>query len=295
MTANMPNEADEHELLQRTKETQRLRSLSNPLAERLGERKSDNPVSQVKGGQGCTGLNRTYEYEGVAFDIFCGTSWPFEPLYITYTVGFPDCMRECAQWNIEKTQKCVGVAWSSGMYGPRGRAGGSTCWFYWNMVLGDQHVDTNMDSGRLNLELPTITHPVKWLTILKSTTSIAINLIRPQPTDEGCRSINTARYKSTTGAEFDIFCRTNYPLNDLAFYYFQTFHDCINGCATWNTNATDICRGIVWTEGFYGPDGVEGGSRCFYKFVARGEGGHSISDTALLNTASVTVPMSLTG
>jgi len=104
----------------------------------------------LKRGVGCQEINSTnYQYEGFTFDLFCDTTWPSANfMYLTYTVDFTSCMQNCVTWNSVMTDKCVGVYWMGGQYGPLGVNGGSECWFYWDMISGQSYL-ADQDSAQL--------------------------------------------------------------------------------------------------------------------------------------------------
>ena len=57
----------------------------------------------------------------------------------------------------------------------------------------------------------------------------------------------------------------------------------MNGCVTWNTNATAPCVGVSYLGGIYGPSGQAGGSQCFYKWRMLGSAsGDILSESAQL-------------
>jgi len=93
-------------------------------------------TDHMKRGEGCTTLNQTtYSTSGVTFDILCNLYWGHEDtLYITFNPTFPSCIDECASWNNANVDKCVGVDWTYGIYGPGGVAEGSLCRYLWTMA-----------------------------------------------------------------------------------------------------------------------------------------------------------------
>src|SRR5271170_5644284 len=93
---------------------------SNPVSSFMDN--SITVVTQEKRGTICTEVNgTTYQSENATFDIYCSFSWPIGYfLQITYTVDFPTCMNDCAQWNTRTSVKCIGVGWRYGIYGPLG-------------------------------------------------------------------------------------------------------------------------------------------------------------------------------
>jgi hypothetical protein len=60
-----------------------------------------------------------------------------------------------------------------------------------------------------------------------------------------------------------VFCDTVWhAINSMYLLYTVDFVSCMDGCITWNQNNTVQCVGVVWNYGFYGPEGVAGGSSC---------------------------------
>jgi hypothetical protein len=108
-------------------------------------------VTYVKRSTGCTEINNTtYESAGGTFELFCDTRWPSNYfLYVTFTLDYITCMEECVTWNTQMTEKCVGVRWQFGTYGPRGLPGGSECIFNWIMPDGASVQASGEDSARL--------------------------------------------------------------------------------------------------------------------------------------------------
>jgi hypothetical protein len=94
----------------------------------------------------------------------------------------------------------------------------------------------------------------------------------PRPSDAECISSSGGSYQSTTGAKFDMICGVNFNFNDIFLNYTLDYRSCIDGCAVWNTNSTEVCVGIGYAPGNYGPSGVQGGSQCFYKWQMPGLG-----------------------
>ena len=116
-------------------------------------------LTQIKRDTGCTAINSTtYQTSGSTFDILCNTAgWSsLDILQITYTIDFVSCINDCAIWNTQKSQKCMGVGWANGEYGPDGVEGGSGCYFFWVMVgNGVPYVD--YDSAKLQIpQSPTV-------------------------------------------------------------------------------------------------------------------------------------------
>jgi hypothetical protein len=64
----------------------------------------------------------------------------------------------------------------------------------------------------------------------------------------------------------------------------------VNGCAEWSVNNTVACVGVSWGMGTYGPEGIAGGSQCFFKWTMQGSGAYSdITDGAQLLVTVSTV------
>lgn len=98
------------------------------------------PVIHTKRNVGCTQLNGStiYQTDGGTFDIFCDFTWHgYYWLSADYTVTFVSCMDSCIEWNNVHLDKCVGVSWAYGVYGPKGEQGGSECSLVWNMPVGE--------------------------------------------------------------------------------------------------------------------------------------------------------------
>jgi len=76
-------------------------------------------------------------------------------------------------------------------------------------------------------------------------------------------------YKSSTGANFEVFCNADFSSQDLRLTYARDIYDCASNCANWNLNASNIpCRGASIDVGTYGPSGALGGSECWLKWSA---------------------------
>jgi hypothetical protein len=60
----------------------------------------------------------------------------------------PTCIDGCAMWNRDMADKCMGVTWGFGSYGPLGVRGGNERVFYWDMV-GNGYSSSGQDSARL--------------------------------------------------------------------------------------------------------------------------------------------------
>lgn len=68
----------------------------------------------------------------------------------------------------------------------------------------------------------------------------------------------------------------------------------MNGCATWNTNATMLCVGVSWLGGTFGPYGEAGGSQCYYKWEMWDPGSQSSgADSARLRDVGPSVNLSV--
>jgi hypothetical protein len=117
----------------------------------------------AKRSVGCTQLNATsYQTDGSTFDIICDTYWGHSDwFYFIYTADFPGCMKSCAEWNTQNIQKCIGVLWSYGTYGPNGALGGSECWYFWEME-GPGVSLAGYDAARLstNTLIPPTVQPI---------------------------------------------------------------------------------------------------------------------------------------
>jgi hypothetical protein len=76
-------------------------------------------------------------------------------LYLNHTLDFQGCMNGCAMWNTNSTVPCVGVSYIGGIFGPKGDAGGSQCFYKWRMIgLGSG--DVLSDSARLQVSFNSI-------------------------------------------------------------------------------------------------------------------------------------------
>ena len=106
-------------------------------------------MSLTARGMGCATLNSTtYSTAGLTFDILCDRYWGHEDiLAVTYALSFPFCINGCVH-----TDKCVGVDWTFGTYGPGGVSGGSLCRYLWSMTDSDGVVQKGDDSARLQLQ-----------------------------------------------------------------------------------------------------------------------------------------------
>jgi hypothetical protein len=89
----------------------------------------------AKRSVGCTQLNATtFQTDGSTFDILCDKYWGHSDwFYVLYTPDFPTCIKSCVLHNTQNPEKCIGVLWSYGTYGPNGAAGGSECYYFWEM------------------------------------------------------------------------------------------------------------------------------------------------------------------
>jgi hypothetical protein len=128
---------------------------------------SKSSFAHYKRSAGCAeiGYANYYQTDGGTFQIFCDFVWhAVNSLSGTFTVDFVSCMDACITWNTNHSEKCVGVIWRSGYYGPLGAAGGSTCSIQWNMVQSQGYNQTSFDSARLlDVPLPNV-FPSKSLT-----------------------------------------------------------------------------------------------------------------------------------
>lgn len=108
----------------------------------------------VKRGVGCQEINTTtYTTDGATFNILCDTSYLWTSiLYLNYTVDFASCMGGCVEWNTKMSQKCLGVTWAYGQYGPLGLAGGNECYFFWDLSGSGQVI--GHDSAQLEISGP---------------------------------------------------------------------------------------------------------------------------------------------
>ena len=109
-------------------------------------------VNQFKRDAQCMAISGTnYMSAGAQFDILCDVNWWGNDLYLSHTPDFRSCINECALWNTNRTEKCVGAGWISGQYGPAGVAGGSACYFKWRMHgSGEQAI--GVDFARLQIQ-----------------------------------------------------------------------------------------------------------------------------------------------
>jgi len=73
---------------------------------------------------------------------------------LNFARDFFSCMDGCVKWNENATVLCVGVAYSSQNYGPRGLAGGTQCWYKWTMPDGQEAPDVGLDNARLDVSSP---------------------------------------------------------------------------------------------------------------------------------------------
>lgn len=94
-------------------------------------------VKQLPRAIGCSEITTpTYSSGGIVFDIQCNMYWPYAAdIYTTFTVDFSTCIAQCVKWNTAQSDKCVGVTWAVGLYGPNGAAGGSQCFLLWQLGL----------------------------------------------------------------------------------------------------------------------------------------------------------------
>src|SRR5277367_2788877 len=46
--------------------------------------------------------------------------------------------------------------------------------------------------------------------------------------------------------------------------YTPDFESCMAACVEWNSHSQDICTGVTWFPGSYGPYGISGGSGCTF-------------------------------
>jgi hypothetical protein len=107
--------------------------------------------SQVRRGLGCQQINAaTYVVSGFTFGLVCEATWPvYRALHLSYTLDFAMCMQSCVNWNVNMTDKCAGVVWVSGNYGPHGVSGGSQCWSYWATLDNEVFSSAGRDLARL--------------------------------------------------------------------------------------------------------------------------------------------------
>jgi hypothetical protein len=122
--------------------------VSNP---KLVKRSSECP--QIDGN--------TYTTQGNTFELFCDTSYDWTKiLSINYTIDFLTCMDQCVAWNVNMAQKCVGVTWAEGQFGPDGAVAGSQCYFYWATTGSVAVPGQRQDSGQLLISPIPSVHPL---------------------------------------------------------------------------------------------------------------------------------------
>ena len=87
---------------------------------------------------------------GRKFSLVCGVNWWPDSLFLNYTTDFDTCLNGCAEWNMNNTESCVGVSFIEGIFGPRGEAGGSQCFYKWR-ILWSGSLDTLSDSAQVQV------------------------------------------------------------------------------------------------------------------------------------------------
>lgn len=106
-------------------------------------------VKQLPRDIGCSEITTTtYSFGGSIFDIQCNAYWSwYDYLYTTFAVDFSTCISKCSEWNTNQSDKCVGVTWFGGEYGPGGPSGGSQCYLLWQLALDSNGTLDSSDSA----------------------------------------------------------------------------------------------------------------------------------------------------
>ena len=118
-----------------------------------------------KRSAGCQEINSTtYSFGGVSFSLTCDVEWSGTGyLSLLFTPDFASCMNGCVAWNLQSTQKCVGVSWAKGSYGPAGIAGGSQCLYYY-AITGAAVRNIGSDAAQLqSIQGPTVLSHQKYM------------------------------------------------------------------------------------------------------------------------------------
>jgi len=98
--------------------------------------------------------------------------------------------------------------------------------------------------------------------------SVSPTLYKAVKRGTGCAQVNAATY-ATGGYTFDIICDTSYYWTEILFIsYTVDFASCMNACVQWNIVNPEKCVSMTWRYSFYGPDGVAGGSECWFYWSA---------------------------
>ena len=116
---------------------------------------------------------------------------------------------------------------------------------------------------------------------------------KPVKRGGGCTQINAATY-TTGGSTFDIICDTSYYWNEILFIsYTADFASCMNGCVQWNTGNPQKCVSITWSYGSYRPNGVAGGSECWFFWSATSSAPVVGQDSAKLQIVPTGIPQTV--
>jgi hypothetical protein len=68
-----------------------------------------------------------------------------------------------SQQNLNNTVYCVGITWLRGTFGPEGEAGGSQCYYKWE-IQGLGSIDSGADSAQMQVAGITVNSAKKFLT-----------------------------------------------------------------------------------------------------------------------------------
>lgn len=82
-------------------------------------------------------------------------------------------------WNANNTDKCVGVVFGPGGYGPAGLAGGSLCYFKWLIAEDFVEYSSSSDGAILDASSNTSTYTTSATTLSSGTTTMTSSSIEP--------------------------------------------------------------------------------------------------------------------
>jgi hypothetical protein len=77
-------------------------------------------------------------------------------------------------------------------------------------------------------------------------------------------------------------CNTDFNFHDISLTYAKDIYECADRCAVWSSDGSKIpCIGATLDYGFYGPNGIAGGSQCWLKYnMSEGEPHPSLEGNA---------------
>ena len=243
------------------------------------------PVPTISPGAACS--SGTYsDASGHQYQVYCGTDFPGNDLTTPHVSSLADCLNACDNYvpsaSVAGGQSCVAVSYGAGNVG-------GNCYLKY-AITTINYGDGGIDSARMinyqpkNVQSESLGQDTYSQTATSANTATGTSVpvgsagtgtgnVPPLPTTSNgaCTSGN---YTDASGQEYQVYCGTDFPGNDLTTPHVSSLVDCLNACDNYVPSASVAggkpCVGVSYGAGNVGGD-------CYLKYaittINNGDGG----------------------